>query len=82
MKQKTSITLSKDVLTQLDRLAGSRYSRSATIERVLRKYFRERTRAALHARDLQRINQAADQLNSEAADVLGYQAPIDWSSED
>jgi metal-responsive CopG/Arc/MetJ family transcriptional regulator len=82
MKQKTSITLSQDVLTQLDRLAGSRHSRSATIERVLRKYFRERKRAALHARDLQRINQAADQLNAEAADVLGYQAPIDWSSED
>jgi metal-responsive CopG/Arc/MetJ family transcriptional regulator len=82
MKQKTSITLSKDILKQLDRLAGSRFSRSATIERVLRKYFRERTRASLHARDLQRINEAADELNSEATDVLGYEAPIDWSSED
>ena len=82
MKQKTSITLSKDVLLQLDRLAGSQYSRSAMIERVLRKYFRDQRRSALHARDLQRINQAADQLNAEAADVLDYQAPIDWVPED
>lgn len=81
MKEKTSITLSSDVLAKLDHLAGTKCSRSALIERVLRKYFRERTRAALHARDLQRINQAADELSSEAADVLEYQAPIDWSSD-
>jgi hypothetical protein len=30
-----------------------------------------------HARDLELINQAADQLNSEAADVLDYQAAED-----
>jgi metal-responsive CopG/Arc/MetJ family transcriptional regulator len=77
MKEKTSITLSSEVLAQLDHLAGTKYSRSALIERVLRKYFRERTRAALNARDLQRINQAADDLSSEALDVLDYQAPID-----
>jgi metal-responsive CopG/Arc/MetJ family transcriptional regulator len=74
MKEKTSITLSSEVLAQVDRLAGSKQSRSAFIERVLRKYVRERKRAALHARDLERINRAADRLNREAADVLGYQA--------
>ena len=77
MKEKTSITLSKDVLVQLDRLAGSKYSRSALIERVLRKYLLERSRAAHHARDLQRINQAADELGSEALDVLAYQELAD-----
>ena len=81
MKEKASITLSREVLTQIDLLAGTKYSRSAFIERVLRRYFRERERAALHARDLQRINQAADELNAEALDVLRYQAPIDWSSD-
>jgi metal-responsive CopG/Arc/MetJ family transcriptional regulator len=65
------------VLAQLDHLAGTKYSRSALIERVLRKYFRERRSANLNARDLQRINQAADDLSSEALDVLDYQAPID-----
>ncbi len=74
MKEKTSITLSKDIVTQVDRLAGSKHSRSSFIERVLRKYLRDRARAALHARDLARINRAADRLNREAADVLEYQA--------
>jgi metal-responsive CopG/Arc/MetJ family transcriptional regulator len=74
MREKTSITLSKDVLKGVDRLAGSKYSRSAFIERVLRKYLRERAKAAAQARDLQRINAAADRLNGEAADVLDYQA--------
>jgi metal-responsive CopG/Arc/MetJ family transcriptional regulator len=73
MKAKTSVTLSRDVLAQVDRLAGTKHSRSAFIERVLRKYLRDRSRAALHARDLQRINRAAERLNREAADVLEYQ---------
>ena len=74
MKEKTSITLSGDVLTAIDRLAGSKESRSAFIERVLREYLRQRARAAVQARDLERINAAAQQLNAEAADVMGYQA--------
>jgi metal-responsive CopG/Arc/MetJ family transcriptional regulator len=74
MKAKTSVTLSEDVLAQVDRLAGSKLSRSAFIERVLRRYLRDRSRAALHARDLARINRAADQLNLEAAEVLEYQS--------
>jgi metal-responsive CopG/Arc/MetJ family transcriptional regulator len=75
MKEKTSITLSGDVLTAIDRLAGSKQSRSAFIERVLREFLRERARAAVQARDLERINAAAQQLNAEAADVMEYQAP-------
>ncbi|MGO9647169.1 putative transcriptional regulator, CopG family [Candidatus Sulfotelmatobacter sp. SbA7] len=80
MKEKTSITLSGDVLAAIDRLAGprkagSKHSRSAFIERVLREFLRERARAALQARDLERINAAAGRLNAEAADVLEYQAP-------
>jgi metal-responsive CopG/Arc/MetJ family transcriptional regulator len=75
MKEKTSITLSKDLLLELDRMAGSKYSRSALIERVLRRYLQERTRAAVNARDLERINAAADRLGAEALDVIEYQAP-------
>ncbi len=47
---------------------------SGKIERVLRNYFRERSRRKIHARDLERINAAAERLNSEAAEVLEYQA--------
>jgi metal-responsive CopG/Arc/MetJ family transcriptional regulator len=77
MKEKTSITLSADILAGIDRLAGSKLSRSALIERVLRRYLRDRARAAIEGRDLTRINAAADRLNSEIADVLEYQASQD-----
>ena len=59
----------------MDRLAGSKQSRSAFIERVLWKYFEDRRQASIHARDLQLLNQAADRLNREADDVLEYQTP-------
>jgi metal-responsive CopG/Arc/MetJ family transcriptional regulator len=61
-------------LKDIDRLAGSKHSRSAFIERVLRRYLRERAKASLQARDLERINEAAERLNLEAAEVLDYQA--------
>ncbi len=73
MKEKTSITLSADLLTKVDAVAGSKLSRSAFIERVLRTYFRDRERRKIHARDLELINAAADRLNAEAEDVLAYQ---------
>ena len=77
MKEKTSITLSTDILAKVDHQAGSKLSRSAFIESVLRIYFRERARRKIHMRDLEKINAAADRLNSEAEDVLTYQAMED-----
>ena len=74
MKEKTSIPLSKDLLARVDRLAGSKQSRSAFIERVLGKYLKDRRRASIHARDLELPNQAAERLNREAKDVFEYQA--------
>jgi len=73
MKDKTSITLSREVLAGIDKLAGSKHSRSAVIEKVLRQYLRQKARAAIQALDLDLINAAADRLNAEAADVLDYQ---------
>jgi len=77
MKEKTSVTLSPDVLIGIDRLAGSKCSRSAFIEDVLRQYLRERVKAERGARDLAILNKFADELNAEAEDVLRYQAPED-----
>ena len=74
MKEKTSVTLSPEVLAGIDRLAGAKHSRSAVIERVLRKYLREQAKAAAEARDLAILNDAADRLNMEAAAVLDFQA--------
>jgi metal-responsive CopG/Arc/MetJ family transcriptional regulator len=82
MKQKTSITLSSDLLKEIDRTAGKNGSRSEFIETVLREYFKAKVRAALNARDVELINAHADYLNREAMDVLRYQAPIEYSSED
>jgi metal-responsive CopG/Arc/MetJ family transcriptional regulator len=73
MKEKTSITLSSEVLAKLDSLVGQNGSRSAVIESIVKQYLRERTRREVQARDLDRLNKAADRLNAEAADVLGYQ---------
>jgi metal-responsive CopG/Arc/MetJ family transcriptional regulator len=74
MKEKTSVTLSKEVLAGIDRLAGSRKSRSAVIEQVLGEYLKRRVRAQVEARDLELINNAAEELNTEVEDVLRYQA--------
>jgi metal-responsive CopG/Arc/MetJ family transcriptional regulator len=74
MKEKTSVTLSRDVLAKIDRLAGRKYSRSALIERVLREYLTQRERAAMNARDLEILNREADRLNAEMEDVLSFQA--------
>jgi metal-responsive CopG/Arc/MetJ family transcriptional regulator len=80
MKQKTSITLSSDVLKEIDRAAGKKGSRSEFIESVLREYFTAKLREALNARDVELINKHADYLNREARDVLGYRAPTQWTS--
>ena len=74
MKEKTSITLSKEVLASIDRMAGSRQSRSAFIEAVLAQYLRSQKRAQIEAHDLELLNRAADELNPEVEDVLRYQA--------
>lgn len=76
MKEKTSITLSREVLTGIDRIAGSKQSRSAFIEAVLQQYLKKRTRARREARDLAIINRNAEQLNRDALEGLEYQAPL------
>jgi len=76
MKEKTSITLSKEILAGIDRIAGPRQSRSAFIESVLARYLRDRIRAQRDARDLEIINRNAERLNRDAVDGLEYQAPL------
>jgi len=82
MKEKTSITLSSDILAEVDQTAGSKGSRSAFIEAVLREYFKEKLWETINRRDAAIINANADYLNSEMEDVLRYQAPIEWTTED
>lgn len=74
MKAKTSVTLSKDLLIAIDRLAGSKSSRSAVIEQAVRSYLKERERAFIYAHDLEILKRAADRLNAQAEETLEYQA--------
>jgi metal-responsive CopG/Arc/MetJ family transcriptional regulator len=78
MKEKTSITLSSDLLAEIDRNTGSKSSRSAFIEGALREYFRTKVREAINARDLDLINAHVDYLTRESKELDEYQAPIEW----
>jgi len=76
MKKRISITLSTDLLSEIDCLIGPDGSRSAFIEKVLSDHFRKLEREAIQQRDMKLINANADRLNREMEDVLRYQADI------
>jgi hypothetical protein len=71
---KTSLSLSREVVGGVDRVAEKKRSRSAVVDDVLRGYLWQRERAAAHARDLEKIKRFADELNAEMRDVLAYQS--------
>jgi metal-responsive CopG/Arc/MetJ family transcriptional regulator len=73
MKQKTSITLSQELLFRLDQLIGPDGNRSAVMEKALDSYLTDEERRRRDARDLEALNRDAARLNREARDVLGYQ---------
>jgi metal-responsive CopG/Arc/MetJ family transcriptional regulator len=76
MKVKTSVTLSEDLLREVDDLAQSS-SRSEVIERAVREFLAARARAARDARDLEIMNQRAEAYNAETADLMTYQPWIE-----
>jgi metal-responsive CopG/Arc/MetJ family transcriptional regulator len=63
------------VLTGIDRLSGSKRSRSAFIDDVLRQYLKEQVKAERAARDIAIIHRYAKELNRDAEDGLEDQAP-------
>ena len=74
MKAKTSLTLSDDLLKDLDRMAGPDISRSSFIERILRDFVEQRARQKRLAQDVAAINQHAEKPNSEIRDALPFRA--------
>ena len=70
MRVKTSVTLSKEALQAIDRLAGAEANRSRVIERAVLELLHRRQRIERDARDLAILNRAADRLNREMAEVL------------
>ena len=76
MKTKTSITLSEDLIAEIDRLAGPAKNRSAVIERAVRSLIALEARRLRDARDREILDTQAARLNREAADVLSYQVEV------
>lgn len=76
MKVKTSITLSGEVLSLIDQHQAEFRSRSEFLERAARALLAHLARTEAERRDLEIINQHADQLNAEAKDVLAYQVAL------
>jgi metal-responsive CopG/Arc/MetJ family transcriptional regulator len=74
MKAKTSLTLSEDLIARIDKLAGSKVSRSSYIERILWEFVDGRAQARKDAREIAAINRQAAQLNAEMSDALSFQA--------
>ena len=73
MKVKTSISLSQDLVRQIDNLANQYGNRSALIERAIRDFLAARAKRKRDLEDLDILNSRADSLNREAEDVLSYQ---------
>ena len=74
MKVKTSITLSEELLSAVDRRTRQeKRTRSDFIEAAVRAFIEQLIRDEQNARDLELINRNADFLNREASDVLEYQ---------
>jgi metal-responsive CopG/Arc/MetJ family transcriptional regulator len=74
MKTKTSLTLSGDLIARIDKLAGSKVSRSSYIEQILRDFVDGHAQARKDAREVAAINRHAAQLNAEMSDALSFQA--------
>ena len=76
MKIKTSITLSEELLKEVDRYLGRSGNRSAFFEEAIQGYLAHKAHQMREAKDLDILNQQADALNREAKDVLSYQADL------
>jgi metal-responsive CopG/Arc/MetJ family transcriptional regulator len=69
MRVKTSVTLPRALLKEIDRLEGNR---SAFLERAALSYLSKRVKSDLDAQDAAILNRVADELNRQS-DVLEFQ---------
>ena len=76
MKIKTSITLSEDLIREIDELSGRFGNRSALIEKAIRDFLTADAKRRRDLQDIEIINRRADALNKEAEDVLSYQVDV------
>ncbi len=72
MKVKTSVTLSRELLNEIDRVAGPGCNRSALIEEATRDWLRRRARDEAFEDEVARLNAVVD--GPEPPDVLSFTA--------
>jgi Arc/MetJ-type ribon-helix-helix transcriptional regulator len=73
MKVKISVTLSDELLPQIDALIGLFGNRSAVIEKAIRDLLAVEAKRRRDIRDIEILSRRWDELNKEAEDVLSYQ---------
>ena len=76
MKVKASVTLSEDLMSQIDALSSRYGNRSALIEQAVRQFLVVEERRKRDTQDLKIINANSESLNKEAMDVLSYQVDL------
>ncbi len=76
MKIKTSVTISEELLAAIDEFVDGGQNRSSFLENAAWEYVSRLRRAQQNARDIEIINEHADELNAEAMDALAYQVEI------
>ena len=76
MKIKTSVTLSEELIQQIDALSSQYGTRSALIERAVRDFLAAQAQRTRDTQDLEILNRRAETLNVEAEDVLSYQVEL------
>lgn len=76
MKIKTSITLSEELISEIDELSSQYGNRSLLIERAIRDFLAAEAKRKRDLQDIEILNRRADALNKEAEDVLSYQVDV------
>jgi metal-responsive CopG/Arc/MetJ family transcriptional regulator len=76
MRAKTSVSLTEELLAEIDRVAGPDVNRSEFLEKAAWDRLSLLKRRRREARDGRILQRRARALNAEAVDVLEYQA--DW----
>lgn len=74
MKVRTSVTLPKELLMEIDALAGKKHKRSEIVETALREYVTKENGKKLNRRDIDIINENALLINKQVEETLEFQA--------
>ena len=74
MREKTSVSLTKELLLEITRVAGKKSNRSEFLEAAAWDRISLLRRRRREARDRAILDRRSKSLNAEALDVLEYQA--------